>query len=197
MPTDKTRHLDIGCGRIPRNPFNREALHGIDVMNLEMVSCSYKRVNVITEKLPYPDSYFDSVSAYDFLGLIPRSAIVDNNTRFPFIELMNEIYRVLKPEGTFFSVSPYYPRNEAFVDPTYVNIITKRTHTYFTLPNVTASVYGFDGKFEAEQVQAVKASMVGKKEQSPWILRFIKNVIYTILYTKRTHLVWKFRAIKP
>ena len=196
ISSKNSRHLDIGCGRIPRNPFECDELHGVDVMDIQLAGCSYKQVNVVTEKLPYTDSYFDSVSAYDFLGIIPRSAISNNTMRFPFIELMNEIYRVLKPGGIFYAVSPYYPRNEAFVDPTYVNFIAKRTHRYFTLPNLTASVYGFNGKFSTIQVRPVKASMVGKKEHSPWIVRFMKNVIYTVLYTKRSHIIWKFKAIK-
>jgi len=191
-----TRHLDIGCGKIPRNPFNQEELHGIDVMELQTTACIYKKVNVVIEKLPYEENYFDSISAYDFLGLIPRSAITEGRVRFPFIELMNEIYRVLKPGGIFYSVSPYFPRNEAFVDPTYVNFIAKRTHRYFTLPDITASVYGFNGRFKALQSKPVKPSMVGKKEHSPWVVRFIKNIIYTILYTKRSHIIWKFEAIK-
>lgn len=102
----KSRHLDIGCGKIPRNPFECDELHGIDVMDMQLVDCAYRRVNVVTEKLPYIDSYFDSISAYDFLGLIPRSAVSNNDMRFPFIELMNEIYRVLKPEGIFLCCQP-------------------------------------------------------------------------------------------
>ncbi len=192
----KTQHLDIGCGRIPRNPFNQEELHGIDVMDLQTNKCIYKKVNVVVEKLPYKDNSFDSVSAYDFLGLIPRSTVTSEGMRFPFIELMDEIYRVLKPRGIFFAVSPYFPRNEAFVDPTYVNFIARRTHRYFTLPDLTAAVYGFNGKFKALQAEPVKPSMVGKKEHSPWLVRLIKNILYTILYYKRTHIIWKFEAVK-
>ncbi len=194
--SEKSRHLDIGCGRIPRNPFNHEELHGIDVMDLQTDACRYQKVNVVLEKLPYEDNFFDAVSAYDFLGLMPRSSVSSNGVRFPFIELMNEIHRVLKPGGIFYAVSPYFPRNEAFVDPTYVNFIARRTHRYFTLPDLTASVYGFKGKFKTIQAKPIKPSMVGKKEHSPWIIRFIKNVIYTILYTKRSHIIWKFEAVK-
>jgi hypothetical protein len=38
--------------------------------------------------------------------------------------------------------------------------------------------------------------MVGKKELSPWVVRFVKNILYSILYTKKTHIIWKFKAIK-
>jgi len=48
---------------------------------------------------------------------------------------MNEAYRVLKPGGIFYAITPYYPRAEVFVDPTHINFISHKTHTYFTTPN--------------------------------------------------------------
>ena len=58
---------------------------------------------------------------------------------------MNEIYRVLKPGGTFYAITPYYPRDEAFVDPTHVNIITNKTHTYFQAHNIKQECMGLRG----------------------------------------------------
>ena len=31
----KTKHLDIGCGINPRNPFSRDMLYGIDIINVD------------------------------------------------------------------------------------------------------------------------------------------------------------------
>ncbi len=192
----KTKHLDVGCGNDPRNPFNQDSLHGVDIINQKIdVNFYYKKVNIILESLPYENSYFDSISAYDFIEHIPRFAIIDSHTTFPFINFMNEAYRVLKPGGVFYAITPCYPRMEAFTDPTHVNFITKKTHTYFTFPNLAGSMYGFNGKFRVIKVKKVKASQVGK-EGRLWIIRLLKDVLYSILYIKKSHIIWKFEAIK-
>ena len=61
---------------------------------------------------------------------------------------MNEVWRVLKPGGIFYAVTPAYPMPEAFQDPTHVNIITDQTHHYFCRDWSYTSNYGFKGRFE-------------------------------------------------
>ena len=114
------KHLDIGCGMKIKNLYGAKNLYGIDVHdNLEKIK-NYKKANLILEKLPYPDNFFCSISAYDVLEHIPRQMYIEGRIQYPFINLMSEIYRVLKPNGNFFSCTPYYPKNAAFVDPTHV-----------------------------------------------------------------------------
>jgi SAM-dependent methyltransferase len=62
------------------------------------------------EPIPFESNFFDSVSAYDFLEHIPRQAIDYQAmiTRVPFLELMSEIHRVLKPNGRFFALTTAY-----------------------------------------------------------------------------------------
>jgi len=96
---NKKKHLDIGCGSNPRNPFDHEELYGVDILDKEMPNFNYQKCNVVLEKLPFDDSTFDSVLAYDFLEHIPRFAIINNETQFPFINFMNEALRVLKSGG--------------------------------------------------------------------------------------------------
>jgi hypothetical protein len=60
---------------------------------------------------------------------------------------MNEIFRVLKPEGIFFHATPCYPFNAAFQDPTHVNVMTEDTiYLYFCEP-AWARMYGYTGSF--------------------------------------------------
>jgi hypothetical protein len=35
--TKKTKHLDVGCGRDPRNPFNCDELHGVDIVDKKKI----------------------------------------------------------------------------------------------------------------------------------------------------------------
>ena len=103
------------------------------------------------ERIPFQDSYFDACTAYDFIEHIPRISHYRDGSQSPFVELMNEIYRILKPGGLFLHRTPCYPAKQAFTDPTHVNIITEDTFPgYFCEPsNLAGNLgYGFKGSFE-------------------------------------------------
>ena len=145
------RHLDLGCGKFPRNPYRKAELHGVDIRALspQDEGFDYRRANLALEPIPYPDGHFASVSAYDFIEHVPRMLIGGSEgTRLPFIELMNEIWRVLAPDGRLYAVTPAWPHAEAFVDPTHVNVITEGTVDYFVGTAPLGRIYGFRGHFE-------------------------------------------------
>ena len=192
---EHTSHLDIGCNSNPRNPFNASKLYGVDIIDLDTNHFNYHKCNLIYDVLPFSDSSFESVSAYDFLQIVPRNAIINGTGVFPFIHVMNEIYRVLKPGGIFYAITPGYPRNEAFVDPTSVNFITKKTHTYFLSPKYKARMYGFQGKYKiVRKVKWIKLTQETKNER--WLIKVLKNIFYTIYFTKKSHLIWEFQSLK-
>ena len=138
--------LDIGCGTKPRNPFGATTLHGIDIR--EDLEKNIKYADLTIEKIPYPDQSFDFITAYDFIEHVPRILYLPER-RFPFIELMNEIHRTLKPNGIFLSHTPIYPFSPAFRDPTHVNIITEETFPmYFDDTTQAGKMYGFNGSFK-------------------------------------------------
>ena len=192
---EHTSHLDIGCNSNPRNPFNATKLYGVDIIDLETNHFNYHKCNLIYDVLPFSDSSFESVSAYDFLQIVPRNAIINGTGVFPFIHVMNEIYRVLKPGGIFYAITPGYPRNEAFVDPTSVNFITKKTHTYFLSPKYKARMYGFQGKFKiVRKVKWIKLTQETRSDR--WLIKVLKNIFYTIYFIKKSHLIWEFQSLK-
>jgi SAM-dependent methyltransferase len=100
---------------------------------------------------------FGSVSAFDFIEHMPRvlNGPMPNTTCFPFVRLMDEVWRVLAPGGLFYALTPCYPSREAFQDPTHVNIITEGTHSYFCGEQPLARMYGFNGRFGARRAQWV------------------------------------------
>jgi len=145
MSRSNSSSLDIGCGNSPRNPFDADQAYGIDIRENKAKGIKYADLNV--EKIPFDDCSFDYITAYDFLEHVPR-LIYAPDRRFPFIELMNEIYRTLKPGGIFFSYTPMYPFAPAFIDPTHINQITNTTfEKYFDENSNWAAIYGFKGKF--------------------------------------------------
>lgn len=138
--------LDLGSGPFPKNPFHCEEVFGVDIRACNTpntIAC-----DLASENLPFESNHFSAVTAFDLIEHIPRTAS-NENRRLPFLELMNEIYRVLEPGGIFFSQTPAFPFPEAFSDPTHVNIITEDTFPYyFCAPLCDASRYGFAGRFE-------------------------------------------------
>ncbi len=141
-----TKSLDIGCGPNPKNFFNADEVNGIDVR--ENIGAGIFKADLAIEPIPFPEETFDYVTAHDFLEHIPR-VIYMPHRRNSFVEVMNEIWRVLKPGGQFLSFTPAYPHGPAFRDPTHVNIITEETFPmYFDDTNRLATVYGFYGAFK-------------------------------------------------
>lgn len=141
-----TKSLDLGCGLQPKNPFNAQEVYGIDVR--DDAEAHIVKADLVIEPIPFPGDSFDYVTAHDFLEHVPRLIYLPQR-RNAFVEVMNEIHRVLKPGGVFMSFTPAFPHGPAFRDPTHVNIITEETFPlYFDDKVRWASMYGFRGSFQ-------------------------------------------------
>ncbi len=189
-------HLDIGCGDFPRNPYKKENLYGLDIRRIEnQHNIIFKQVNLNFEKIPFDDDFFGSVSAFDYIEHIPRILVTEEGqTRFPFIELMNEIWRVLAKGGKFYALTPCYPASQAFQDPTHVNFITEATHQYFCGEYPEGIMYGFNGKFRAERCEWVIHKDSHFAEE-----RNFKQEFKRLIYRKRgklSHYKWELTAMK-
>jgi SAM-dependent methyltransferase len=148
-PSDETsKSLDLGCGTKPKNFFGAEVVYGIDIR--DDLEKNIVKADLVLEGMPFEDDFFDFVTAHDFLEHIPR-LIYAPTRKQPFINLMNEIWRVLKIGGKFYSATPAFPHAAAFWDPTHVNYITEQTFPlYFDDVNTWAKMYGFKGSFKVE-----------------------------------------------
>lgn len=148
-----TKSLDLGSGPYPKNPFNADEVFGIDLDSRQDLVPNIRRADLVMEPIPFESESFEYVTAHDFIEHIPRVLYMPAR-RQPFIELMNEVYRVLKTGGMFLSLTPAYPHQAAFVDPTHVNIITESTFPlYFgngQPDSPWAAMYGFRGKFSVQ-----------------------------------------------
>lgn len=195
-----TKHLDLGCGAKPRNPYRCAEVFGCDIRASEDVAFevdfSYTQANLVIAGIPFPDNFFDSISAFDFIEHIPRQVIQkDGDLINPFVNLMSEIYRVLKPGGIFLAVTPAYPRPEAFQDPTHVNIITEKTHRYFLGPNPLARMYGFKGAFNKKTCKW--GAPKNYFDQNEKVLRkFLRSLEHIFFKGGFSHLVWELEAHK-
>jgi SAM-dependent methyltransferase len=146
QPSKLSRSLDIGSGPNPRNPFSADSVFGVDIRSFD-INNNVKRCILGNDDLPFESNFFDTVTAYDVLEHIPRVISERNSVRFPFVSLMNEIWRVMKLGGLFYSETPCYPMKEAFQDPTHVNIMTEDTLRLYFANNAWSRIYGFVGSF--------------------------------------------------
>lgn len=193
-----TRHLDLGCGRTPRNPFQREEVYAIDLVRPEGIDAArFAAANLSLEPIPYPQAHFDSVSAYDFLEHVPRilPSADGQTTLLPFVRLMNEVWRVLLPGGRFYAVTPAVPSLEAFSDPTHVNYLTVHTHDYFCGEAPLGRLYGFVGRFDLRRCErALLPEDLAPDTRLTWI-RAVKKAIRAAR-GRLTHIVWDLVAVK-
>ncbi|CAN2231575.1 AdoMet_MTases domain containing protein [actinobacterium SCGC AAA044-D11] len=177
-----TKSLDLGCGPNPKNPFLADEVFGIDINTFN--NPNIKIADLAIDPIPFEGNTFDYISGFDFLEHIPRILYIGRERKQPFIDVMSEIWRVLKPGGETFFATPAYPTPEAFQDPQHVNIITENSIGYFSAPGLLelCQAYGFKGKFEVVQ-QAWANVPIKIRENS-----FYHVVPY--------HLVWHLKAVK-
>ena len=202
-------HVDLGSGITPRNPFSADRLIATDFDSVgltlkngfEFIGCD------LTKKLPFADGSISSCSAFDVLEHIPRWERSNSGITFPFINLMQEIYRILEPGGYFLAVTPAFPSPAAFQDPTHVNVITRDTLSYFAQPTVHANElgYGFVGSFEtvyegwlrsvgpySQSRLLTERSFSSKTGLIAW-LKLVKRLAAVWITRKPTHLIWLLR----
>lgn len=208
-------HVDLGSGNVPRNPFGAKKIIGTDFHEGFKSPEGIEFVKIdLSRNLPFPSSSISSMSAYDVLEHIPRWERSGDEIYFPFINLMNEIHRCLKPGGIFLAITPAFPSQVSFQDPTHVNFISVNTIGYFTGPSPTARVlgYGFTGRFKLKCQSWIIGPHVmdgltpnnSDLQSTRQILKFMmtfKNVskllrIFKInLVEKKSHLLWVL--VKP
>ena len=166
-----TLSLDLGCGRSPKNIFGADKVYGIDYR--DDVDKNIVKADLVIEKIPFQDDFFNYVTAHDFIEHIPRLLYIPHRIN-PFVELMSEIWRVLVVGGRFYSSTPAFPHSAAFQDPTHVNIITEHTFPcYFDDEKNWGRIYGFRGAFKIINQQWSNAHLISLLEKVPLPRSFV------------------------
>jgi SAM-dependent methyltransferase len=176
-----SKSLDLGCGPNPKNPFLATEVFGVDINNFG--NSNIRSADLVIDPIPFEDNFFNYVSGFDFLEHIPRIIYIGKERKQPFIDIMSEVWRILKPGGETFFATPAFPKPEAFQDPQHVNIITENSINYFTesgLLGLTHS-YGFKGQFKVIQ-----------HEWATKPIRICENSQYDIV---PFHLIWHLKAV--
>ena len=134
--------IDLGCG------FRKHGNLGIDCTSEGTQADLICQLGF--ESIPLDDEVSDSIYCRDFLEHIPKAYYSEREKklRYPIIQLMNEVWRILKPGGTFTSFTPCYPAPEVHRDPTHLSVWTIESMQYFCGKYPVASVYSVRTNFE-------------------------------------------------
>ena len=109
--------IDLGCGQSKQRGFV-----GVDLFPFEGVD-----VVQDLEKFPWADIPDECAS------LVMTSHLVEHIRREngTFMKFMDEVWRILKPDGEFMIAMPYAGSHGYWQDPTHVNGCNETTWTYF------------------------------------------------------------------
>ena len=134
--------VDLGCG------FRKQGNIGIDVTTEGTQADLVCQLGF--EPLPLSDNSVHKMVCRDFLEHLPKAYYSESARRlkYPIIDLMNDIWRVLRPGGTFTSRTPCYPHVEVHRDPTHLSVWTLESMDYFCGKYPVAKIYGVKEWFE-------------------------------------------------
>ena len=117
--------IDIGCGsrRDPR------ATAGMDFYPYPGVTIVH---DVTTFPWPVPDGSFDGAVSHQLIEHLPHKVSVAGND--VFFEFFDEVWRILKPGGTFSFDVPDYRGAEACGDPTHRRFLNVQAFSHLWTP---------------------------------------------------------------
>lgn len=148
-------------------------------LNVDYVQCIDNEGNKYTdvicdiekERLPFKDNSVDEIACYETLEHMGHDR--DNPDKLEaLIFLMNEMWRVLKPEGILKGKVPG-TTDGAFADPTHKRVFTQSTFDYFTGVNM----------FNSGQPSRPRQADYGIK---PWYKILVDSGIRFILRPRKT-----------
>lgn len=115
--------LDIGCGN-----HKDDGWIGIDIQRLPGVDIVH---DLNLHPWPVESDSIDEAKAWHIIEHIPPVCVTEKGTRRPFIEFMDECWRVLKV-GARMDIESPYGYSEGFIhDPTHCNPIDELTFEHF------------------------------------------------------------------
>ena len=132
--------IDLGCGT-----HKAEGFIGVDVVAADGVDV----IANLNGYFPFPDNSVDFIKAHDIIEHLPDR-----------IHTMNEIWRILKPDGIVDISVPSTDGRGAFQDPTHVSFWNINSFMYYCqeFPPYLAgcqSHYGFKGEFSIVNIEEI------------------------------------------
>lgn len=141
MINDNLPKYDLGGGK--NSP---EGFLSVDIIETADLVCD------IRNGLPFDDNSVGVIRAQDFLEHIPHCR--DSTCLHPAchctVGLMNEIHRVLAPDGQLLSMTPSTGGRGAFQDPTHCSFWNPNSFWYYMREEQARFVPGIKARFRGD-----------------------------------------------
>jgi len=118
-----TMKLDIACGQ-----HKDLGWVGMDIQKREGVDIVH---DLNLHPWPVESDSVEQAKAWHIVEHIPPCCVTEKGTRFPFIEFMNECWRVLKVGARLDIETPYGSSDGFYHDPTHCNPVDEMTFEHF------------------------------------------------------------------
>ena len=126
--------INLGCGKRKLNGF-------LNCDNRKEVKADL--IFDCGKPLPFKDNSVDEITAIDLIEHLERKEV---------LLLMNEIYRILKPNGKFYHRTPSCEGRGAWQDPTHKSAWNINTWRYYFTDPAYRSLYGTVANFKILQL---------------------------------------------
>lgn len=131
--------LDIGCGANKQPSWigiDNQPLPGVDIVH-DLLDFPY----------PLPDESVLIAKSSHVLEHIPKTQVIMDGGKLktinPLIMVMNEIWRILKPDGQFAIAVPHGSSSGYMQDPTHASQINENLWYYFDPLAANGALYNF------------------------------------------------------
>jgi SAM-dependent methyltransferase len=161
--------LNLGCGHNPIAGYvnlDRADLPGVDVVH-----------DLESFPLPFADDTIDEIIGVDLIEHITDA-----------LGLMQELWRIAKPDAVCSFALPYGSSDDAWEDPTHVRPYFINSWAYFSQPYYYRADYGYRGDWQPETLQ-LDVTVTGTVEDLHLQVMALRNVVQRQIVT--------LRAIKP
>jgi len=168
--------LNVGCGRSPLEGWvnlDSVALPGVDIV-VDLESCA-------TTPLPFSEN-----SVEEFL----LSHVLEHIRQV--LELMQELWRIAKPDAKMLVRVPYGASDDAYEDPTHVRQFFSGSFGYFSQPFYWRADYGYRGDWQPERITL----LVKQTEHEGMTPQAIVDRVMTLRNVAK-EMVVELRCIKP